>query len=242
MLATEDFSAVPLERPGSRLLPYRPGATYSLFASSLALTDGEDLQTLFPPGIVERKGDLLVAVRAPFEAVGFTVSFYGALHFAALPPRYRHLLPGDEMLESRHVRIGSPLRWAFPWTTDGGDPAVLQLISSNYVVPRLVPRPGSFGGRVEVVYCNLLDPEEREAVAASGSLVRCVAPGRRSAAASSIQRRWRTCIADPTYAMCRRRLLGEFWGRSPYVNVEDETSEVRWSVASSSSRWPRCAS
>jgi hypothetical protein len=107
------------------------------------------------------------------------------------------------------VRV-APGRWAFPWTSDDGDPAVLQLASNAYLSPRLTPHLGSFAGRIEVVYCNLLDGDERRAVALSGDLVRCVAPGRRRAAAVGIQQRWRTCTTDPAYAVCRRRLLREF--------------------------------
>ena len=196
MLASEDYSAVPL-KPEGCLEPYRPGAPYSLFASPLTLTDSFSSESLFSPGVLQRKGDLVVALRAPIEeaVVGLNVSFHG-------------LVLGDLLFESRDVSV-KPRRWAFPWTTDEGDPAVLQLICSNYVSPRLVPHPDSFAGRIEVIYCCLLDCEERKSTATSNNLVRCVAPGRRSAAATSIQRRWRTCMSDPTFSICRRRMLRE---------------------------------
>ena len=217
LLASEDFSAVPatLDAP-ARMRPYRAGAPYALFAVEVTLSDSGGDHHLFPPGVLERHGDLVVALRLPrhqpgqSDTISLSVEFHGVLASLRDDCAVAHLVR-PEMDESRSVRL-APGRWAFPWRDGSDDPSVLQPSATNYIGARLVPALGSFGGRVSVVYCNLLDAEERRAVATTHDLVRCVAPGRRAAAAARIQGAWRRSAADPAHALCRRRLQREFDG------------------------------
>ncbi len=217
MLASEDYSAVP-KCPSVCMRPYRAGAPYALSAVEVTLSDsGGDSQSS-PPGVLAWHGDLVVAICNPkgqSDMVTLSVEFHGVLASIRDDPRcaITHLVR-PEMDECRSVQL-APGRWQFPWRDGAGDPSVLQLIASPYLGARLVPSLGSFGARVTVVYCNLLDLEERRAVANTYDLVRCVDPGRRRRAAARIQEAWRDAISDPAYTLCRRRLMREFDGLCP---------------------------
>lgn len=180
MLLLEDYSAVlpPPSRSGTNKLctsytPCRPGAPYALFAVPMTLLDSGrdyDLNLYSPPGLLERKGDLAVAIRSSLaETVRVSVQFNGVLSSMDHMQIVEHMIR-PEMYQEREVTV-APGRPEFMWSSKRGVPSVLQLISNSMISPRLVPLEDSMACCVEVIYANLLDPDERRAVAETGDLV-----------------------------------------------------------------------
>jgi hypothetical protein len=155
--------------------------------------------------IIPRKGDILIGFYA-LEPVSFT------LKVDELLPYHVHAL--RLCLGSREPRRFEPInhiipknRFVFACSTESND-YVINMTGMQY--NSITTINGKCNKMNMLCFYGYLQTEERKNLAVSGEPLIYAFPSLRNRMAVTIQRQWRTSISDPSYVLCKSRLLHEF--------------------------------